>query len=962
MRCVIVIALVIAALDASPGRAAETNPVNRHSAPVSQTMAHQIIVKLRTADKSSMRTLAKRSNLSLKTSRTLTGSLQVVEVSSAAAGESLESVLQRLRADPAVQYAEPDKRRFAHAAPDDPLYSGQWYLQKGSSTPSAIDAISAWDTTTGRSGVVMADLDTGIRFDHPDLQRAAEGGRVLPGYDFVTDANIANDGDGRDPDATDPGDWISSADAASAAFNGCSVADSSWHGTRTAGMLGALTNNSVGIAGINWVGWILPVRVLGKCGGVDSDILAAMLWAAGIHVEGVPDNPYPARIINMSLGAADTTCPQSYLEVINQLATKGVTVIASAGNEGGPVDTPANCSGVAGIAGLRHAGTKVGYSNLGPAIALSAPAGNCVNSTGSCVYSIDTTYNLGATTPGTDAYTDQTHYNIGTSFSAPLVVGIAGLMLAVNGNLNASQTIARLKEGTLPFPVSDDASIAQCHVPTSASDIQSSECNCTTQTCGAGLANAPQAVLAALRPIAAISLPAGVQSGQSVLLNASRSAAACDHAIVKYAWSVVAGSAGSAGISGADATSATVVAPSAGSFTVRLTVTDDTGRQDSADVVVGAASVSTAAPSMAGGTACLAALTVTSTGEVALSLSPTSAQLQAGLGTQQFSVQVTNSSNGAVSWYVNQVAGGDSTVGTISSNGLYTAPGSLPSPATVTVKAVLNADSTQTASAVVTLTDPVAVSVAPTSIALMAGSGTQRFVATVANSSNPTVTWSVQGVAGGNSSVGTITSDGLYTAPAAVPSPATVTVSARSVADTTRVASASVSIAAAARHGGGAMDDALLVALGVLLWGRIAHTRATGARVSGRGFGAIRWLLPMAALALSGCVLGYGRCKWLDPVKSSLTGKMQFRPSEAGTNLLGSTPVLMLDSPAYIYAPGLNTRCQYASEMQLIPAVELPTEIVDGAHVIVRGGITASSRREHVTRFVLNVRTLTLIK
>src|SRR5262249_42056824 len=147
---------------------------------------------------------------------------------------------------------------------------------------------------------------------------------------------------------------------------------------------------------------------------------------------------------------------------IAQLVTIGVLVVVSAGNEGGAVDSPANCPGVAAIAGIRHAGTKVGYSSLGPTVALSAPAGNCVNTSGTCVYSIQTTTNSGTTGPvaNEDAYTgtlissDQEPEapNLGTSFSAPIVSGMAGLMLAVNSNLNTCQLLSRLKEGSLPFP------------------------------------------------------------------------------------------------------------------------------------------------------------------------------------------------------------------------------------------------------------------------------------------------------------------------------------------------------------------------------------------------------------------------------------------------------------------------------------------------------------------------------
>src|SRR5262249_10090439 len=161
------------------------------------------------------------------------------------------------QSDPQVEYAVADQRRYALAIPNDPLFTGQWFLQ--SAQPSAIDAATAWDTTTGRNDLVIADVDTGVRYDHPDLNSSTVN-RLLPGYDFISDPVVANDGDGRDADASDPGDWVSSADLSKSEFANCTVADSSWHGTRVVGIIGAITNNATGIAGITWQGRILPVR------------------------------------------------------------------------------------------------------------------------------------------------------------------------------------------------------------------------------------------------------------------------------------------------------------------------------------------------------------------------------------------------------------------------------------------------------------------------------------------------------------------------------------------------------------------------------------------------------------------------------------------------------------------------------------------------------------------------------
>jgi serine protease len=828
----------------------EKNPVRTHPAAVAASTEQHILVKLRAsaaaaahvqalqvkpnqtnAGNGTMQALAVRSNLAFKQSREITNGLHLLQVQSAT-GESVEATLARLRADPAVESADIDQRRFPHAVPNDPLFTGQWYEQ--ATQPAGIDAVTAWDTTTGRSDVVIAELDTGVRYDHPDLLAASANGRLLPGYDFITNPVVANDGDGRDADASDPGDWVTQADVGTATFSGCTVENSSWHGTRVAGILGALSNNATGITGITWQPKILPVRVLGKCGGVDSDILDAMRWAAGLHVTGVPDNTHPAQIINMSLGGTGA-CTAAEQTVINEVVAAGVTVVISAGNEGGPVDSPANCVGVAGIAGIRQVGTKVGFSSLGPEAALAAPAGNCVNASGACLFSIDTTINNGTTTPTTNGYTDQLNPNLGTSFSSPIVAGIAGLMTSVNSNLRPAQLIARLKEGAKPFPVSSDPNVPNCHVPASSTDLQTAECNCTTSTCGAGMANAPGAIKAALRPIAAIVLPATVSAGQNVSLAGTGSAAACNHTITTYAWSNVGNSTNP--IQGANTATATVVAPATGSITVRLTVTDDAGRQDTADVMVSAATATTTAPANANTGKCPASAVL----PVAVAVTPTTATVQAGNGMKTFAAAVTNTSNTAVTWSVNGVAGGNATVGMISTAGVYKAPASVPTPATVTVTATSAADTTKSASAQVTITALIAVSITPTMASVQTGMS-QTFTVTVTGSSNTAVNWSVNGVAGGNATVGMISASGVYTAPMTVPSPAVVTVTAVSAADSTKSASAQTTvIATAAASTGGTTSSGS------------SSTSSTGTGSSGMGGGG-----PMDPLTLFACTLVVG--------------------------------------------------------------------------------------------------------
>ncbi len=713
VRKALAAALAIGLVAAGAAWGGEFNPVRKAppAAAAGAAGAARIIVKFRAAAAVAAASgsvsakpaaapaaaLAARMQMKLRAVRRLAPNLQVLDLDAGTAGDGLDAELARLRADTAVEYAEPDMHRMALAVPDDPLYPGQWYLQSRTVAPSAIDAEAAWDTTAGSAGVVIADVDTGVLYDHPDLGRAQEGGRLLPGYDFVSDTSISNDGDGRDPDATDPGDWVTSTEASSLPFKDCTQSPSSWHGTRVAGILGARTNDGVGVAGTTWKAWILPVRALGKCGGYDSDILAAMRWAAGLHVDGVPDNPYPARIVNLSLGSQGACLP-AYQDVVAELAAHGVLVVASAGNEGGPVDSPANCSGVVAVAGLRQVGTKVGFSSLGPEVTLGAPAGNCVNvgPGDPCLYSIDTTSDLGTRGAGTFSYTDQTAINVGTSFSAPIVSAIAALMLSVDGNLDAAELEARLQESAQPFPASSDPSVPVCHVPTGSNDLQVSECSCTTSTCGAGMADAPGAVLAALRPIAAVALPTRVSAGQQVLLSGAGSGAACGRSVATYAWAVVKGSEGLT----SDNTAATsVAAPTSGAITLRLTVTDDAGAEDSADVVIGSNSATTSAPSAVPGDPCLAAFPAP---DVAATLNPKAATVTVGT-TRKFAAAVTGSLDTTVKWEVGSLAGGSSSVGTITSDGVYTAPADVPSPATVTVTAVPRADPSLAVSAEVTI-------------------------------------------------------------------------------------------------------------------------------------------------------------------------------------------------------------------------------------------------------------------
>jgi len=526
--------------------------------------------------------------VSLTHSQDIGDGLDVMQASQSLDGAALDSVIARLQADPDVEYASPDLHRYRHALTTDPLLPQQWYLL--SAQPAATRTEAAWDITQGDPATIVAVLDTGVRAEHPDL-----AGKLLSGYDFITNTLVANDGDGRDPNPEDTGDWLDSTDKAQTVFKDCDISEnSSWHGTRVAGLIAAATNNLEGVAGTAWNTRVLPVRVLGKCGGFDSDIIAGMRWAAGLTVTGVPVNPTPAKVINLSLGGKGA-CTAAYQAAVNEVVAKGVLIVASAGNEGGPVDTPANCSGVLGVAGIRHTGTKVGYSSLGPQIGLSAPGGNCVNPAGQpCLFSIVVPVNSGKTVPGASTYTDQSNYNVGTSFSAPMAAGAAALMNSVNSALTPAQSIVLLKASATPFPT--NTGVADCHVPVNADDIQADECACTTSTCGAGMLNIGAAVAFAVRPFGVLTVVGSVVSGGSITASAVGSFASNGHTIGKYEWSVVNLTGTAPLVMSPSQLETTVQIAGDSQFTLRLMITDEVGGQDIKEVALSTPAPAPSAP------------------------------------------------------------------------------------------------------------------------------------------------------------------------------------------------------------------------------------------------------------------------------------------------------------------------------------------------------------------------------
>ena len=401
--------------------------------------------------------------LNVKTNyvRTTSQKATVVTTSSKLTAEQAEKYMAALSSNASVASVEPDLMRRSSArrqatstlakaasasktqaavTPNDTLYPQQWNLHdaKGISTPEA------WATTQG-SGVTVAVIDSGI-VKHPDLDA-----NVLPGYDFITEPSIARDGNGRDADPTDQGNW----EEAGVCNADSEASESNWHGTHVAGSIAAIMNNKRGIAGVAPNAKILPLRALGMCGGYDSDIADAMVWAAGGTVEGVPANTHPAQIINLSLGG-EGTCPATYSKAIAEVNKRGAILVVAAGNDDQDTSkiAPANCGGSIVVGSTNQKGQRSDFSNYGKIVDVSAPGDGIMS-----------TVDLGTTVSTGAGYTE---YD-GTSMAAPQVAGIIALMKSVDPSLTADRAKQVLKQSAKPL-------------------------TCDVNACGAGIANAASAL------------------------------------------------------------------------------------------------------------------------------------------------------------------------------------------------------------------------------------------------------------------------------------------------------------------------------------------------------------------------------------------------------------------------------------------------------------------------------------
>jgi subtilisin family serine protease len=309
-------------------------------------------------------------------------------------------------------------------------------------------------------------IDTGI-LPHADLTN-----RTLPGYDFISTAFVGNDGDGRDSNPVDSGDWSAYGEC----YTDSPASGSSWHGTHVAGTIGAASDNGYGVAGVNWTSRIVPVRVLGKCGGYTSDIADAIRWTAGLSVGGAPINQNPAQVINMSLGGAYTCGATSAMQLaINDAVANGAVVVVAAGNSSMDAAgyTPAGCNNVVAVAANNRAGSRTYYSNYGETVEIAAPGGEVPLNPGGILSTLDS----GSMSPlGDNVFA----FYQGTSMAAPHVAGVVSLMASAhyaltNNHLPSSVLVEKLLVSARTFP---------------------SGSSCTQVLCGEGIADAARAVAA----------------------------------------------------------------------------------------------------------------------------------------------------------------------------------------------------------------------------------------------------------------------------------------------------------------------------------------------------------------------------------------------------------------------------------------------------------------------------------
>ena len=323
---------------------------------------------------------------------------------------------------------------------NDFYFSLQWYLtgQYGVSMPAA------WKYATGDNSKVVAVIDTGIR-EHQQLNKSLlrnPDGSIY-GYDFVSDVSSAGDGDGIDPNPNDEG--------------GDAAGGSSFHGSFVASLIAA-EHDYLGTAGIAPNVKILPVRALGRDGGTVSDLVKAVNWAAGVKIDGVGLNRYPVSVINLSLGAREAVaCDGGLASVFETVISKGITVVAAAGNEArASLSFPANCKGVLAVVASQSLGDRASYSNYGDGVFISAPGGEQAVGSAEAPDAGGRILSASFNSAGLEDYV----LAEGTSMAAPLVSGIVALMYSMQPNIKPARVRSILANSAKPFAAGSNCSIS----------------------------------------------------------------------------------------------------------------------------------------------------------------------------------------------------------------------------------------------------------------------------------------------------------------------------------------------------------------------------------------------------------------------------------------------------------------------------------------------------------------------
>lgn len=453
---------------------------------------------------------AERLKLNARQVKTLANGAAVYHLGREMSISEAKSIAARMAKDTAVLYAEPDYRvRPAQVAgSNDPYASYQWNLVSRTSSAGGADFLGAWPLSRGAS-VVVGVIDSGA-LPHPDLT-----GQLVPGYDFVSadgpgDFTSAGDGDGRDSDPTDAGDYCAS-----------TASNSSWHGTRVSSQIVALAGNGYGIAGAAPQAKVMPLRALGRCGGFLSDVSDAVLWAVGAPVAGLPGNTQPVQVLNLSLGAGNVACPSYMQAAIDAATARNVPVVAAAGNERqAAVSMPANCNHVISVSAHTRSGDLADYSNYSSQVTLTAPGGGaCKLQAAGCMSDpLVSAGNAGTMSVGTHL---EAVYFAGTSAATPQVSAVIALMRAANPALTPSEIRSVL------------TSTAKAHGA-------GTFCATNPSLCGAGMLDAGAAVQAAQTTVATIEAApaAGVVPGSTDM---TLTASVTDNLGSSFSWTQVNG-------------------------------------------------------------------------------------------------------------------------------------------------------------------------------------------------------------------------------------------------------------------------------------------------------------------------------------------------------------------------------------------------------------------------------------